>query len=92
MNFRYRIKGKVTRPFILRSLHCRIGLNIDLLITEEECEFVKQRLEIDSIEDLAQSNETSAPVPKVQENNQGGAKNELPKSTRTVKTSSKKNI
>lgn len=92
MNLRYRIKGTVTRPFILRSLHCKIGFKIDLSVTEQELEFVKDRCEIEEIVDLAQPNDNSTPVPKIQKQNQGGAKNELSKSTRTTKTSSKKSV
>ena len=43
MNFEYRVKGKVEQAFILRG-HCsNVGTTIDLLLSENELEFVKER-------------------------------------------------
>lgn len=43
MNFEYRVKGKVEQAFILRG-HCNnVGTTIDLFLSENELEFVKER-------------------------------------------------
>lgn len=43
MNFEYIVKGKVEQAFILRG-HCNnVGTMIELLLSENELEFVKER-------------------------------------------------
>lgn len=46
MAFKYRVKGKVEKAFIVRGLHFDVGSEIDFYITEKELEFVKERCQI----------------------------------------------
>lgn len=46
MAFKYRVKGKVERAFIVRGLHFDVGSEIDFYVTEKEIEFVKERCKI----------------------------------------------
>lgn len=52
MKFKYRVKGLVQSPFILRSAYFTIGDNMDFYITERELEFVKARCKIEELIDL----------------------------------------
>lgn len=93
MEFRYRITGKIVKPFILRGLFYKIGVNINSLVTEKELDFVKDKCELTEIVDLSKQVETDNPIPKVLDEKASEVKNELPKQTkRTTKTTSKKNI
>lgn len=89
MNFRYRVKGKVSGAFILRGMHFTSKRMIDMYITENELDFVKSHCDIIEIVDLA--NSTSKAIPK-NSVKQGVEKNELPKQnvrTNKVRISSK---
>ena len=52
MKFKYRVKGLIQSPFILRSAYFRIGDNMDFYIAEGELEFVKSRCKIEELIDL----------------------------------------
>ena len=78
MKFKYRIKGLVRKPFILRSAYFSIGNNIDFYITESELEFVKERCEINEIIDLVEKSvEPPKSVLQKIENEPKGEKNGL---------------
>ena len=51
MEFKYRVKGLIQRPFILRSAYMAIGENMDFYIRENELEFVKSRCKIEELID-----------------------------------------
>lgn len=82
MNYRYRVKGKAERAFILRGMHFRIGKDIDCAITESELPFVKERCKLNEIIDTQKpiANPNSVPVKasitKKVENIQSGVRNE----------------
>lgn len=52
MKFKYRVKGLVQSPFILRSAYFNVSDNMDFYITESELEFVKARCKIQELIDL----------------------------------------
>ena len=51
MNYRYRVEGRVEKAFILRGMHFRIGGTIDTVILESELPFIKERCELNKVED-----------------------------------------
>lgn len=52
MQYRYRVVGKVLQPFILRGAYFIKGSEIEFYITESEFDFVKERCELEKVEDL----------------------------------------
>ena len=67
MQYRYRVVGKATQPFILRGAYFAIGRKIEFYIAESELDFVKERCELEKIEDLQKTTETNNSVSKNQE-------------------------
>lgn len=61
MKFKYRVKGLVQSPFILRSAYFTVGDNMDFYITESELEFIKVRCKIQELIDLEKK---IVPTPK----------------------------
>lgn len=79
MNYRYRVKGKAERAFILRGMHFRIGKDIDCAITERELPFVKERCKLTEIIDTQKHIESPNSVPvkiSITKNSQSGVRNE----------------
>ena len=66
MKFKYRVKGLVQSPFILRSAYFNVRDNMDFYITESELEFVKARCKIDELVDLEKTVD-STPEPVLEE-------------------------
>lgn len=64
MQYRYRVLGKVVQPFILRGAYFVKGSEIEFYITESELDFVKERCELEKIEDLQKATETTNFVSK----------------------------
>ena len=63
MKFKYRVKGKVNSPFILRGLHFAVDSDMDFCIYENEAEFVKERVSVSDLIDLTEKPiETPNPV------------------------------
>ena len=81
MNYRYRVKGRVEKPFILRGLDFNIGGTIDTSILESELAFVKERCKLENISDSYSQSLSSQPIPTNSPIKSRGVKNELPKST-----------
>lgn len=89
MKFKYRVKGLIRKPFILRSAYFGIGDNMDFYITESELKFVSERCEVAELIDLEQKPvETPEPVLEETENKPKGVENEL-QSKRTSKSKNK---
>ena len=80
MNYRYRVEGRVEKAFILRGMHFRIGGNIETVISESELPFIKERCELNKVEDL------TAPSQPISNDSatKKEVKNELPKPTVTT--------
>ena len=76
MNYKYRVEGRVEKAFILRGMHFRIGGTINTMILESELAFIKERCELNKVEELTAP---SQPIPNNSKPNKG-VKNELPKS------------
>ena len=66
MEFKYRIKGLIQRPFILRGAYMTIGENMDFYIRENELEFVKDRCKIEELIDLSEQ-KVNTPEPVLEE-------------------------
>lgn len=85
MNYKYRVKGVVEKPFILRGVMCRIGATIDFHIAESELNFLKERCELTQLIDLQKIAETPKPIQHTTQvkaqTTQKVVKNELPKQT-----------
>lgn len=64
MQYRYRVIGKVKQSFILRGAYFGINDTIDFYITENELEFVKERCELDIVEDLQKAENSISNVAK----------------------------
>ena len=62
MNYKYRVKGVVEKPFILRGVMFRIGTTIDFHIAESELNFLKERCKLMQVNDLQKVNETPKPI------------------------------
>ena len=62
MELKYRVKGRVNSPFILRGLHFAVGSDMDFCICEKELEFVKERINVSQLIDLKRPIETPNPV------------------------------
>lgn len=79
MKFKYRVKGLIEKPFILRSAYFAIGDNMDFYITENELKFVRERCKIGELIDLEKAVETPKPVleEKQIEEEPKGEENEL---------------
>lgn len=67
MEFKYRIKGLIQKPFILRGAYMTIGENMDFYIRENELEFVKDRCKIEELIDLSEQ-KVNTPEPVLEEN------------------------
>ena len=52
MNFKYRVKGKVSGAFILRGLHFAVGDDINFDVSDKELEFVKAHCNLETCVDL----------------------------------------
>ena len=65
MQYRYRVVGKVKQSFILRGAYFGINDTIDFYITESELEFVKERCELDTIEDSQKAENSISNVAKL---------------------------
>lgn len=78
MNYRYKVKGRAKKAFILRGMHFRVGSPIDNQILDSELEFVKERCELEKVEDLTI---TQKPIPTNSQTTPKGVKNEQSKST-----------
>lgn len=86
MDYKYRVKGVVEKPFILRGAFFRISGIIDCHITEKELNFIKERCKLTQVIDLQKVGETPKPIQnttqvKAQNQNQKVVRNELPKPT-----------
>ena len=62
MAFKYRVKGKVERAFIIRGLHFDVGSEIDFYVTEKELEFVKERCQIAELIDSTKPIDNPTPM------------------------------
>lgn len=89
MNYKYRVKGVVEKPFILRGTHFRIGGKIDLHIVESELNFIKERCKLTQVIDLQKVAETPKPIQNTTQvkaqTNQKVVRNEQPKVNGTNK-------
>ena len=89
MNYKYRVKGVVEKPFILRGAHFRIGSKIDLHIVESELNFIKERCKLTQNVDLQKVVETPKPIHNTTQvkaqTTQKAVRNELPKTNGTNK-------
>ena len=81
MNYRYRVKGIVEKPFILRGLDFNIGSTIETAILESELAFVKEHCKLENVEDIQAKTAAPQPIPTNSPTTQKGVKNELPKQT-----------
>ena len=90
MNYRYKVKGRVENPFILRGLDFNIGGTIDTVILESELAFVKERCRLEKVVDMQSKATNPQPLPTNSPTNSKGVKNELPKSTRGANKSANK--
>lgn len=85
MNYKYRVKGVVEKPFILRGVMFRIGTTIDFHIAESQLNFLKERCKLTQLIDLKKVAETPKPIQNTTQvkaqTNQKAVKNELPKQT-----------
>ena len=97
MEFKYRIKGLIQSPFILRSAYFGIGDNMDFYIAEGELEFVKARCKIDELIDLDKK-VVSNPEPVLEEKNETQPKDVVendtvrPKSSRPNKSNNTRKV
>lgn len=62
MEYRYRVVGKVSQPFILRGAHFLLGSKIEFYVTDSELDFVKERCELIRIDDLQKKPEANNSV------------------------------
>lgn len=89
MNYKYRVKGVVEKPFVLTGVFFRIGVSIDLHIAKNNLEFVKERCKIKEIIDLQKFAETPKPIQSTTQikaqSIQKAVKNELPRTNGTNK-------
>lgn len=80
MIYRYRVKGKAEKAFILRGMHFCIGKDIDCVISESELTFIKERCTLSEIVDtqkpVAQPKSMPINPAKKAENKQSGVRNE----------------
>ena len=81
MDYRYRVKGRAEKAFILRGMHFCIGGDIETVILESELAFVKERCRLDKVEDLQEKTVPSKPIPNNSPTTPKGVKNDLQKST-----------
>lgn len=84
MNYKYRVEGRVEKAFILRGMHFRIGGTINTMILESELAFVKERCELDKVEELTAP---SQPIPTNSQTTKKEAKNDLSKQPSNSATS-----
>lgn len=96
MNYKYRVKGVVEKPFILRGVHFCIGSKIDLHIVESELNFIKERCKLTQVIDLQKVAETPKPIQHTTQIKaqtiQKAVKNELPKTNGTNKVENKSKV
>lgn len=88
MNFRYRVKGRVEKSFILRGILFRIGAEVDNYITEQELRFVQEHCVLTEVVDTQSQANTTKPIPKSSTNTEGGTKNDTKSPSRTNKSKS----
>lgn len=90
MAFKYRVKGKVERAFIIRGLHFDVGSQIDFYVTEKELEFVKERCQIAELIDSTKPIDNPKPMleePQIENEPKGEKENvELHKPNTSRKT------
>lgn len=55
MDYRYRVRGKVEKAFVLRGMYFYIGKTIQMTITEKEISFVKENVPNLEVTDLKTS-------------------------------------
>lgn len=77
MNYRYRVKGRTEKAFILRGMHFRIGKEVNDYITDKELHFVKEHCLLTEIVDLQAQKTASQPIPTNSTNTVKGVSNEL---------------
>lgn len=85
MNFRYRVKGRAEKSFILRGMLFRIGSEIDNYITEQELVFVQEHCAITAVVDTQSNTNATKPIPKNSTNIEGGIKDDAKSTSRTNK-------
>lgn len=88
MSFKYRVKGIVEKPFILRGAHFPIGMEMDFYISESELEFVSARCKVAKLIDLKEKLDDT-PKPMLEENKPKGVKNELQRKSTSTTSKSK---
>lgn len=90
MSFKYRVKGIVEKPFILRGAYFTIGADMDFYISENELEFVRARCKVLELTDLEEKpDDTPKPVLKETESKPKGVKNELQRKSTSSTSKSK---
>ena len=89
MNYKYRVKGVVEKPFILRGAYFRIGGNVDCHIIESELNFLKERCKLTQVIDLQKVSQTPKSIQNTTQvkaqTTQKVAKNEFPRTNGTNK-------
>lgn len=89
MNYKYRVKGVVEKPFILRGVMFRIGTTIDFHIAERELNFLKERCKLTQVIYLQKVAETPKPIQHTTQvkakTTQKAVRNELPNTSGTNK-------
>ena len=85
MNFRYRVKGRVEKSFILRGILFRIGAEVDNYITEQELGFVQEHCVLTEVFDAQSQANATKPIPKNSTNIEGGIKDDAKSASRTNK-------
>lgn len=76
MEYKYRVEGYTEKAFILRRAHFRVGSAINTEILETELPFIKERCQLNKVEDLTA---TSQPIPNISQPIKKGAKDDLSK-------------
>ena len=77
MNYRYRVKGRTEKAFILRGMYFRIGAEFNNQITESELPFVQSHCSVTEIVDLKAKTIASQPIPTNSKTIDKGVQNEL---------------
>ena len=89
MNYKYRVKGVVEKPFILRGAYFRIGSSVDCHIIESELNFLKERCKLTQVIDLQKVSQTPKSIQNTTQvkaqTTQKVVKNELPRTNGTNK-------
>ena len=90
MDFKYRVKGLVQKPFIIRGAFFAVGSEMDFYFSEKELAFVKQRVKVDKVVDLSQVEQTKAPEPVLANISKTESVAKTESKPKGVKTSGKK--